>query len=98
MVSAAPQAMIHAPSRERRARRVRRLAATAGVVAVLAAFYVAAYGDATGTFFFFDDYWGMADAAQVHLRQPLDVIQFFAPGHNGFALYRPLSIVAYFYV
>src|SRR2546427_83917 len=53
--------------------------------------------DTTGTFFHFDDYWVMADAARVHLRQPLDVLQFFVPGHNGFALYRPLSTVAYFY-
>ena len=77
--------------------RMRRLATTGGAVAVLAAFYVASYGDATGTFFSFDDYWVMVDAARVHLHTPLDVVQFFVPGHNGFALYRPLSTVAYFY-
>ena len=39
----------------------------------------------------------LADAARVHLRNPLDVVQFFVPGHNGFTLYRPLSGVVYFY-
>ena len=82
----------------RRAPRAGRLAATAGTVAVVAVFYVLSYGDATGTFFSADDYWVMADAADVHMRGPLDVVQFFVPGHNGFALYRPLSTVAYFYV
>src|SRR5947199_9455810 len=82
----------------RRAPRAGRLAATAGAVAVVAVFYVLSYGDATGTFFSADDYWVMADAADVHMRGPLDVVQFFVPGHNGFALYRPLSTVAYFYV
>src|SRR5437879_7031594 len=81
----------------RRAPRAGRLAATAGTVAVVAVFYVLSYGDATGTFFSADDYWVMADAADVHMRGPLDVVQFFVPGHNGFALYRPLSTVAYFY-
>jgi len=64
--------------------RLWRLAASAGCVAVLVAFYVVTYGDATGTFFSFDDYWVLADAARIHLRNPLDVVQFFVPGHNGF--------------
>ncbi|MBI1816989.1 MAG: hypothetical protein HYR72_18575 [Deltaproteobacteria bacterium] len=54
------------------------------------------YADATGAFFHFDDYWVLSDAARVRIDSPLDLVRFFEPGRNGFALYRPLSTLIYF--
>ncbi|MBI4516027.1 MAG: hypothetical protein HY699_09465 [Deltaproteobacteria bacterium] len=65
-------------------------------MAVLALFYGLSYCDATGAFFHYDDYWVLSEAAAVDLRGPLDIVQFFVPGRNGFVLYRPLSTVVYF--
>jgi len=72
-----------------------RLGVAAGIAAV-ALFYVAAYGDATGTFFSFDDYWVLARTATMPGHGPGDVARWFGFDHTGFVLYRPFSTVAYY--
>src|SRR5581483_5554413 len=69
-----------------------RLGVAAGIAAV-ALFYVAAYGDATGTFFSFDDYWVLARTATMPGHGPGDVARWFGFDHTGFVLYRPFSTV-----
>ncbi len=74
--------------------------AVAGVVAtaaLLTAFHLWSYGDCLRAFLHFDDFWLLATAAHIHLHSPLDIVQIFRPTH-GFMLYRPLSIVLYFYL
>ena len=66
------------------------------VVGTIAAVYAAAYGRFVGRFFAFDDFAVLAVADRIHLRTPLDVVQFFVPWPS-FALYRPLTTVAYFW-
>jgi hypothetical protein len=66
--------------------------AAAGAVA---AYSLYRYREALFMFYFYDDFWVMQNAATVRLDSPVDLLQFFQPGHAGFALYRPLSTVAY---
>src|SRR5262249_36763618 len=75
---------------------------TRGWIAVAAAGVVAAYTlyhyrEALFMFYFFDDFWVMRDAAAIRIVSPADLLHFFAAGHAGFGLYRPLSTVAYSY-
>lgn len=64
---------------------------------MLAGWYVYAYGDCTRQFFHLDDFWILRDASRISVHALRDVMQFAAPGRNGFLLYRPLSQVAYFW-
>lgn len=82
------------------ARRTSRWRAGGGfalAVVSLTTLYLWSYGDCIGAFFHFDDFWVLADAADVRLQSPLDVVRFFEP-KQGFVLYRPISTVLYFYV
>jgi hypothetical protein len=67
-------------------------------VGTVAAYSLYRYREALLTFYFLDDFWVMHDAAQVHLGSVGDLRQFFRFGHMGFAMYRPLSTVAYSYL
>jgi hypothetical protein len=64
---------------------------------LLASLYLWSYGDCLGAFFHFDDFWVLAAVDGIHIRSPLDVVQFFKPIH-GFLLYRPISTLLYFYL
>src|SRR5262249_54457700 len=68
----------------------------AAVVGIIAAVYAAAYGRFVGRFFAFDDFAVLTVADRIHLRTPLDLVQFFVPWPS-FALYRPLTTVAYYW-
>jgi hypothetical protein len=71
------------------------LAAGAAVVVAYSLYH---YREALLTFFFFDDFWAMHDAASIRLDSIDGVLAFFRPGHAGFGLYRPLTTVMYSYV
>ncbi len=55
-----------------------------------------AYGFCVDLFFHFDDFWAIGGASKLDIHTPLDFWQFFKP-NNGFLLYRPISMVAYFW-
>src|SRR4029450_211723 len=55
-----------------------------------------ASGCSPDLFFHLDDYWAIAGASTIEVRSPADLLTFLEP-NNGFLLYRPLSMVAYFF-
>jgi hypothetical protein len=66
--------------------------------AALGAYAIYRYRDAMVTFFFYDDFWIMRDAARIHLSSAVDLLQLFRPGHMGFVMYRPFTTVAFSYL
>jgi hypothetical protein len=72
-----------------------RAARAAAVLLVLGGFYYWSYRVFLGSFFAYDDFAWMNDAARIHLRSPADLRQFFET--SNFLLYRPVTML-YFYL
>src|SRR5262245_49329072 len=71
---------------------------TWAAAAAVAAYSLYRFRHALLTFYFFDDFWVMHDAAHVRVDSVGDLRRFFEPGHVGFAMYRPLTTIIYSYV
>jgi hypothetical protein len=72
-----------------------RAARAAAVLLVLGGFYYWSYRVLLGSFFAYDDFAWMNDAARIHLGSPADFRQFFET--SNFLLYRPVTML-YFYL
>lgn len=87
-----------ASSSRTKTQRPRGRLASALAIATLVVVALIRFREAVLTFYFLDDFWVMRDAALIRLESLGDVAQFFRTSHAGFALYRPLTTVAYAYL